>query len=628
MNGPLNLPGLRLNLAIAGTSLAAIVLYLVLWIAGERDKLIGRVHLIDIPLFIALASSIPLLARIALGVARLELTADLLAAVSIIAAAILGEYLAGTIVVLMLSGGEALEAYAIRKASFALDALAKRLPSVAHLRDGSEVSLEEVKIGDEVVIHPHEICPVDGTVIEGRSSMNEAYLTGEPYVLPKAIGSAVLSGAVNGEGLLVVRAEKLASDSRYTRIMEVMKDAEERRPRLRRLGDRIGGIYTVVIFIVAIAAWFVTGLPERFLSILVVATPCPLIIGIPIAVIGSVSLAARRGLIIKDPAILERLDSCRVAIFDKTGTLTYGEPKLVDIIVNDGTDRDQILKTTASLERYSRHPLARPIMAAAKDDKIELLDASEVSERPGDGLVGVVNGTKVRVTGRNALQKEQPELAERLPLAASGLECIVLQDGAIAATFRFRDAPREDGRSFVGHLGPKHGFERVILLSGDRLSEVEYLAKSVGISEVHASQTPEQKLDLVRRETEQADTIFMGDGINDAPALTAATVGIAFGQASDVTSEAASAVVLDNSLSKVDELFHIGRRMRFVAIESAVGGIVLSLIGVGFAAAGVLPPVAGALTQEVIDLLAIFNAIRTIFPPSVLSDIPNLERPS
>lgn len=252
---------------------------------------------------------------------------------------------------------------------------------------------------------------------------------------------------------------------------------------------------------------------------------------------------------------------------------------------------------------------------------MDLFEASEVSERPGDGLVGVVNGTKIRVTGRNALLKQQPQLIEHLPPAVSGLECIVLQDGDLAATFRFRDAPREEGRSFVGHLGPRHGFERVILLSGDRLSEVEYLAKSVGISEVYASQTPEQKLDLVRRETKEADTIFMGDGINDAPALTAATVGIAFGQASDVTSEAASAVVLDNSLSKVDELFHIGRRMRLIATESAVGGLSLSLIGVGFAAAGLLPPVAGAITQEVIDLLAIFNAIRAIFPPRVLSDI-------
>ena len=619
MNRKASLPGLRLNLAIATISFAAIILYVIQWLFG--DRLVSDQRLADIPLFLAFAVSVPLLYRVAKRAARLELTADLLAAVSIVAALILGEYLAGTIVVFMLSGGEALEAYAIRKASFALDALAKRLPSVAHLKNGQDIPLDAVKISDEIVVHPHEICAVDGVVLEGRSSMNEAYLTGEPYVLPKAIGSTVLSGAVNGEGLLVVRAEKLASDSRYTRIMEVMRDAEERRPQLRRLGDRIGGIYTMAIFVFAIAAGVITGSPDRFLSILVVATPCPLIIGIPIAVIGSVSLAAHRGIIIKDPAVLERLDACRIAIFDKTGTLTYGQPKLVEFLVNNGICPDEMLRSVASLERYSRHPLATPIVQAAFQKKLELLEASQVSEQPGDGLSGVVNEVKIRVTGRNALLKERPDLSEKLPVPTAGLECIVLWDGDLGATLRFRDAPREDGRLFVSHLGPKHGFERVILLSGDRLDEVKFLAESVGIKEVYASQTPEQKLDLVRVETRESETIFMGDGINDAPALTAATVGIAFGQASDVTSEAASAVVLDNSLSKVDELFHIGRRMRSIALQSGIGGLSLSLIGVGFAAVGMLPPVAGAITQEVIDLVAIFNAIRTTFPPRVLSDI-------
>lgn len=619
MTETVSLPGLRLSVVVALTSLLAIVINFTVWLAG--DSFVLGISIADVSLYFALASSLPLLVRISIKTAHLDLTADLLAAVSIVAAVILGEYLAGTIVVLMLSGGEALETYAVRKASFAIHALAKRLPSTVHLKDGSDVPLDTVQIDDEVVVHPHEICPVDGVIIDGVTSMNEAYLTGEPYVLPKARGSTVLSGAVNGEGVIVVRAVTLASDSRYARIMEVMKDAEERRPQIRRLGDRIGGIYTIVIFIVAISAWMLSASPERFLSVLVVATPCPLIIGIPIAVIGSVSLAARRGIIIKDPAVLERIDSCRVAIFDKTGTLTYGEPKLVELVVNNGGHPEEILKTVASLERYSRHPLSTAIIAAANERNLELNDAVEVSERPGSGLTGLVNGSRIRVTGRNSLQQENPDLIEKLPEATTGLECVVFIDGEFTATFRFRDAPREDGRSFVGHLGPKHGFEKVILLSGDRLSEVEYLAKSVGINEIFASQTPEQKLDLVRSETRKAETVFMGDGINDAPALTAATVGIAFGRVSDVTSEAASAVVLDNSLSRVDELFHIGRRMSAIALESGVGGLGLSLIGVAFAAAGMLPPVAGAITQEVIDLLAIFNAIRATFPPKVLSDI-------
>jgi len=595
--------------------------FLALWALGIGEGIVGNVRAQDIPLVVALALAAPLLWRIVLKIARFELTADLLAGVSIVAAILLGEYLAGTIVVLMLSGGQVLEALAMRKASFALDALAKRLPSVVHCRGGRDILIEDVEIGDEVVINPHEICPVDGVVIEGRSSMNEAYLTGEPYVLPKATGSAVLSGAINGEGLIVVRAERLASDSRYSRIMEVMRDAEERRPQIRRLGDQIGAIYTVVIMALAIAAWIMAGSPDRFLSIIVVATPCPLIIGIPIAVIGSVSLAARRGIIIKDPAILEKLDTCRVAIFDKTGTLTYGEPSLVSIKTANGFSTDEVLRSVASLEKYSRHPLARPIVAAASEKHLTLSEAGEVSERPGAGLTGRVGERSIQVTSRSLLTKERSQIVDSLPVSVGGLECVVLIDERLAAVFRFRDSPRKEGGSFVRHLAPKHGFKRILLVSGDRLNEVEYLANSVGITEIYAEQTPEQKLELVRRETADADTVFMGDGINDAPALTAATVGIAFGQATDVTSEAASAVVLDNSLHRVDELLHIGRRMRTIALQSAIGGISLSLVGVGFAAAGWLTPVAGAISQEVIDLLAILNAIRATFSPQVLSDV-------
>jgi len=610
-----------LDLMIAAVSLAAIAVSIVLWLSTTGDSELLHVRLDEVPLLVALAASLPLLWRIFLRVTRREITADLLAGISIFAAVILGEYLAGTIVVFMMSGGQALEALAVRRASFALAALASRVPLLAHLADGSDVSLASVQVGDEIIVHPHEICPVDGVVIVGRSTMNEAYLTGEPYVLPKAVGSSVLSGAVNGQGLLRVRTEKLAADSRYARIMEVMRDAEERRPQIRRVGDRIGAVYTLVILLVAIAAWIVFGSAERFLSILVVATPCPLIIGIPVAVIGSVSLAARRGIVIKDPAILEKIDKCEVAIFDKTGTLTYGEPKLVQVSTADGYMADEVLASVASLEKYSRHPLADAIVSDAQRRGLSLSEAEEVNERPGTGLTGIVGGRRIEVTGRGLIAKKHPRLMKQLPGVTGGLECLVLINGSYAAAFRFRDTPRREGRSFIRHLRPKHGFKRILLLSGDRLSEVEYLARQVGIKEIFASQTPEQKLALVRHETRRADTVFMGDGINDAPALAASTVGIAFGQASDVTSEAASAVILDNSLHKVDELLHIGRRMRTIALQSALGGIVLSLVGVGFAAAGLLGPVAGAITQEVIDLLAISNAVRATLAPRVLSDL-------
>jgi cation transport ATPase len=333
-----------------------------------------------------------------------------------------------------------------------------------------------------------------------------------------------------------------------------------------------------------------------------------------------VSLAARRGIIIKDPAVLEKIDTCRTAIFDKTGTLTYGQPRLTEIMTGAGFEEKDVLAQLASLERYSKHPLASAIGAAAGETGLPLRAVSQISERPGEGLRGVIDGHAVQVTSRKKLTAQHPEMADRFPASGGGLECVLLIDGRGAALFRFRDQPRAEGAPFIHHLKPKHRFERLLLVSGDRESEVRYLAEQVGIREVYAGQSPEQKLDLVRRETARANTVFLGDGINDAPALTAATVGIAFGQKSDITAEAAGAVVLDSSLEKVDELLHISRRLRTIALQSAVGGMALSLVGMLVAAAGWLPPVAGAVAQEIIDVVSVVNALRVALPPQTLSD--------
>ena len=611
------------EVVIAAIALAAIAIHLILRFGLETSGPVLGIPLPVIPLWVALACGIPLLLGLAVHLSRLEFSSDLLAGISIVTSVILGEYLAGTFVVLMLSGGQALEAFAARRASFALEALAKRLPTLAHRRlDGSvnDVPLAAVAVGDKLVVFPHETCPVDGVVLEGRSTMNESYLTGEPYLLPKAAGSAVLSGAINGNGALTIRTDKTAVDSRYAKIMQVMRESEQRRPQLRRLGDQIGAVYTPLAIGIALLAWATSGDALRFLCVLVVATPCPLLIAIPVAIVGSVSLAARRGIIIKDPAVLEKIDTCRIAIFDKTGTLTYGEPKLTEVLPAAGFTQDETLLAVASLERYSRHPLASAMIDAATEAKLPLQEADEVTERPGEGLRGVIGGRTIQVTSRKKLAAGSPAMAGLLPPAAGGLECVVLIDGQHAATFRFRDEPRAEGKSFVRHLKPRHGFERVLLVSGDRETEVRYLAEKVGITEVYAGQSPEQKLALVREETRRANSVFMGDGINDAPALTAATVGIAFGQGSDVTAEAAGAVILDSSLQRVDELLHIGRRMRSIALQSAVGGMGLSVIGMLVAAAGYLPPVAGAITQEVIDVLAVLNALRAATTPRSLSD--------
>jgi heavy metal translocating P-type ATPase len=556
-------------------------------------------------------------------VLKRQFGSDHLAGISIVTSVLLGEYLAGSFVVLMLSGGEALEAYAVRSASSVLEALAKRMPSTAHRKTDNhliDVGLAEIAIGDTLVILPHEICPVDGTVVQGHGIMDESYLTGEPYMMSKAPGSPVLSGAINGDSALTIRADKLAADSRYARIMQVMRASEQQRPRMRRLGDQLGAWYTPVALGIAFAAWAVSGDATRFLAVLVVATPCPLLIAIPVAVIGAIALAARRGIIIKDPAVLETIDTCTVAIFDKTGTLTIGQPTLVDIETFPGVDADELLRLAASIEQYSKHPLAEAVCAEAKRRHLLLIDATEIREPPGEGLQGRVGDRSVRITNRRKLLSSRPELEAGISPTKSGLECVVLIDEGYAGALRFHDQPRPGSGRFIHHLKPKHHFARVLLLSGDRESEVRYLAEAVGIDEVYASQTPEEKLTLVKQLTEDTRTLFVGDGINDAPALTAATVGLAFGHHSDITAEAAGAVIMDTSLLKVDEFFHISRRLRSIALQSAVGGMALSILGMGFASVGWLPPVGGAIAQEAIDILAVVNALRVAFPPRSLSD--------
>ena len=365
----------------------------------------------QIPLLATLAlGGLPLLYDLLRKLLKLEFGSDLLGGISIVTSVLLGEYLAGSIIVLMLSGGEALESYALRSASSVLAALAKRMPSIAHRKGPAEmldVALAEIAVGDTLVIYPHEICPADGVVIEGHGVMDESYLTGEPFQITKTSGSTVISGAINGESALTIRTTQRAADSRYAKIMEVMRESEAKRPQLQRLGDRLGAIYTPVALTVALLAWAISGESIRFLAVLVIATPCPLLLAIPIAIIGSISLCARRAIIVKSPVVLEQIAGCRTAIFDKTGTLTYGEPKLTETLLAPGFEKREVLTLVASLERYSKHPLARAILAAAEEDGIQLPEATEVSEPPGQGLRGTVAGHRLQITSRGKLAAQK-----------------------------------------------------------------------------------------------------------------------------------------------------------------------------------------------------------------------------
>ena len=603
---------------IAIAAVLSIATYLVMHFGFHHQKA-------DIALWFALGfGGVPLVWDLLVLAFKRQFGADMLAGISIVSSVVLGEYLAGTIVVLMLSGGEALEHYALGRASSVLKALANRMPNEAHRKQDDELvdlDVADVVIGDMLVVLPGEICPVDGEVVEGHGTMDESYLTGEPYQVSKAPGSEVLSGAINGEAAITIRATKAAQDSRYARIMKVMEDAEQTRPDIRRLADQLGAWYTPLALGIAGAAWAISGDPIRFLAVLVVATPCPLLIGIPVALISAISLAAKRAIIIRDTTVLEQIQQCEILILDKTGTLTLGRPEVTDIQVYEGFDEVEVLTLAASLELYSRHPLSQAVVRAARSRDLEPMPVGNMSEKPGQGLLGTVGESSVTITSRSKLvAKEHPDV-DRIPPTTAGLECVVLVDDRYAARFEFHDEPRAEGRSFVRHLAPQHAFQEVMLVSGDRLSEVEYLAGRVGIKDIYASQSPEQKVAIVKEASLRGKTLFVGDGVNDAPALMSATVGVALGQANEITSEAAGAVIMEPSLTRVDELMHIAQRFRKIALQSALGGIVLSVGGMFLAAFGFLPPVAGAIVQEVIDLGSILNSLRMAIPPKELSDM-------
>ncbi len=607
------------ELRIAILSLCGITLHLVAMVFVNATHPAAQ-----IPLYVVfILGGIPLVWELGRKALRGEFGSDLLAGLSIVTSVFLDQCLAGAFVVLMLSGGTALERYASGKASAVLQALAKRMPQIAKRRvDGKieEINSDQVAVGDILVVPPQDICPVDGVVIEGNGTMDEAFLTGEPYEMSKAPGSEVISGAINGEGALVIRAVRKVIDSRYARIAKVMDETQHKRVSLRRLGDQLGAFYTPVALIIAFAAWYLSGDAVRFLAVLVIATPCPLLIAIPVTIIGSISLAAKRGIIIKDPAVLERVETCRTIILDKTGTLTYGTPLLSEEIVIGDIAAPEMLALAAGAEQYSKHPLATAVVRKARANGITSNAASEVHQEAGVGLWATVMGHSVLVTSRKVVSERKLPGAEKLPPSVGGLECVLVVDDNVQALYRFRDEPRHNTLSFIEHLGSKHKFSKVMIVSGDREEEVRHLAERVGISQIYGGKSPEEKVAIVAHETTLAPTLFMGDGINDAPALLAATVGVAFGHQSDITSEAAGAVIMDTSLEKVDEFFHIARRMRIIALQCAIGGMVFSIAGMVLAAYGMLTPVAGAIGQEFIDLFAVLNALRVALIPKKLVD--------
>ena len=434
-----------MDLWVAGIAVVAIAAYLFLRFAigAQPDDA-------ALPLWIAIAiGGAPLLWRLARALLSGNFGSDLLAGFSIVAGILNDQPLVAAIIVLMLAGGASLERYATGHAKSVLKALHRRTPRIAHRRTESgliDIPLDEVQVGDALIILPHELAPVDGVVTEGHGRMNEAFLTGEPFEMAKTPGSPVLSGATNGEDVLHIEATKLPADSRHAQIVQLLERAEQDRPQVRRVGDRLGAWYTVLALSIAVAAWLLSGDPLRFLAVTVIATPCPLLIGIPVAVLGAISLAAKHGVIVKTPAALEQMDQCSTIIMDKTGTLTYGSPSLSEVICGPGVTEETLLQRAGSLEQYSKHPLAEAVLDAVHQRGLIVPAAERVSEKPGHGLQGTIGGIDVRITSRGKL----PEM--ELPPVAGGLECIVLFDDRLGGILRFRDAPRAESRPFISHL--------------------------------------------------------------------------------------------------------------------------------------------------------------------------------
>jgi len=561
----------------------------------------------------ALLSGLPMAMQIIKKLFFAKITADVVALIALILAAYLQQPLTVCLITLMLSSGTALEKYATNKASFALKNLSDRMPNIAHLKQGDsfiDVVASDIKIDDAIAIFPHEVAPVDGEVISGYGGMDESYLTGEPYKINKTIGSQVLSGSINGESTLIIKATKLAKNSRYAQIVDIMAQAQQEKPNLQRLADKIAVFFVPLTIIIAGLCYYFTNDLVRFLAVLTIATPCPLLIAVPIAIISAISLAAKCGIVIKDPKILEYLPICTTAIFDKTGTLTFGEPKLVQVVAIASYSDLQIIQKVASLERHSRHPLAQAVLNYAKEQKIILLNADNVNEKPGYGIFGKVGTYDVVITNRTNAQKFVNY--NMLPPINIGLECIVILNNEVAGLLLFEDVERPETHSFISHLAPEHNFQQVILLSGDNQAQVDYLGKKLGINKCYGNKTPEEKLAIVKQYSKNSPTLFVGDGINDAPALMLATASIAFSKHNQVASESANAVILENNLAKVDKLMHISIDTRNIAIQSAVGGMIFSFAGMIMASFGYISPAQGAILQQVIDVIAIINALRLI----------------
>ncbi|MFQ1002386.1 heavy metal translocating P-type ATPase [Modestobacter sp. SSW1-42] len=563
-----------------------------------------------------LVAVVPSVVWVVAGLLRRRLGVDLIALLALLGTLAVGEHLAGALIAVMLATGRALDAAAQRRATRDLRALLARAPRTARRRVGSvvsEVPVDEVAVGDLVLVGPGEVLPVDGVVVDSLAVLDESALTGEPELVERAVGDAVRSGTLNAGGAVALRCTVPAAASTYAGIVALVQQAGADNAPVVRLADRFAAWFLPLSLVVAGLAWVVSGTPDRAVAVLVVATPCPLLLAAPVAIVSGLSRTSRLGVVVRGGGALESLGSARTMVLDKTGTLTAGRPAVTEVVTAPGRTAPEVLRLAASADQLSPHVLAEAVVAEARARGVPLVLPADVREEPGRGVLALVDGARVRVGKQDTV----PDAAwARTAVGRAGLDGCALVwvevDGVLVGALLLKDPLRPDAARTMRRLRSA-GITRLVMLTGDRREPAEEVGAVLGLDEVRAQQTPAGKVAAVRAEREQAVTVMVGDGLNDAPALAAATVGIAMGaRGSTASSEAADVVLTTDRLDRVADAMEIARYARRVAVQSAAAGMGLSLTAMGLAAAGLIPPAAGALLQEAIDVAVILNALRAL----------------
>ncbi len=596
--------------AIPAAAIMALVVGAVLYFTPPGPAVANTIWMAGL-----IVTGLPVVLRTLRGITRRQFAADIVASLAIVTAAVLIQPFAGLVIVLMQSGGEALERYAAGRASDAVRLLEEAAPRLAHRKekDGGlrDIPATSVRVGDILLVRPGELIPCDGVVVEGRSHVDTSRITGEPIPVSAAPGTSLSSGSANGEGPFLMRATALAGESQYARIVEMVRAAQASKAPIQRLADRYAIWFTPVTIGACIVAWLLSGDTTRILSVLVVATPCPLILAAPVAIIGGINRAARRQIIMRHGTALEQLAGVTAAVFDKTGTLTIGRPRVRAVHPAPSFRANDILRLAAAVEHGSSHLLARMVVEAAEDGGLEIPRAEHVVEAAGRGVSGEVDGHNVAVGALPFVAEHAPEVYHEPDERERVLQAYVAVDGVFAGSIEYADRLRPRLDEFIANLR-QLGITRTLLLSGDRDSNTRAVARAVGITEARGDLLPPDKVATVRAlEGDGERVVMVGDGTNDAPALSAAAVGIAMAShGGGITAEAADVVLLADDVTLVVEAIQIAKRTMRVARQSIWVGLGLSVAAMIVAAFGYIPPAGGALLQEGIDVAVILNALR------------------